>query len=608
MPDNRPYLTYSLNELKAVVDATEDRAVWQRVLDELVGYRTKPKAKAYEAMLRARLGASPPAAAGAPAEQPELGLTLERSAPRARPEHRPPPFPPTDQQRAAVDAFMSGGSLKISAFAGAGKTSTLKLMANARTGRGLYLAFNSRTAEEAAGDFPDDVDCRTTHSLAARTVRSRYRFGKPKMFGKVGAMQLAAILDIQPRRLDDAVTLTPPQQAFLLLATLRRFCQGSSEAIAAEHIFTTPRLLGLSREARQSVNEWVLAEAQHLWQRMTNAADEIPLGHDGYLKLWALGRPVLDYDYVLLDEAQDTNPVVLDVLGGQNTQMVYVGDRHQQIYEWRGAVNAMEIITTDAEAALTQSWRFGDPIAAAASALLQRLGETRSIQGNPSRQSSIIAAGVPNAILARTNATVIKQTLAALDSGRKPHIVGGTKELKRLVGDVFSLMRGEPGTHPDFFGFKNWEEVIAFAETDEGEGLRPFVTLVLAHGAGALYAAITHHEPDASSADIAISTAHKAKGSEWNAVELAADFSANPNEDGAIGPEEFRLFYVAMTRAKECLIANPAMLEGFIGARCAATRPPLRALRPVPVAPVPTALPSPAGHDSQSDDWPAGMF
>lgn len=605
MPENRPYLTYSLNELKAVVDATEDRAVWQRVLVELTGYRTKPKAKVYEATLRARLGTTPTAAPDSPApppEQPALELARERSDPRARPEHRPPRFPPTDQQREAVNAFMSGGSLKISAFAGAGKTSTLKLMANARAGRGLYLAFNSRTAEEAAGDFPDDVDCRTTHSLAARTVRSRYRFGKPKMFGKVGAIQLAAILNIQPRRLDDAVTLTPPQQAFLLLATLRRFCQGSRDSIAAEHIFTTPRLLGLARETRQSVNEWVLGGTQQLWQRMTNAADEIPLGHDGYLKLWALSRPILDYDYVLLDEAQDTNPVVLDVLGRQNTQMVYVGDRHQQIYEWRGAVNAMETIATDAEAALTQSWRFGEAIAGAASALLRTLGETRTIKGNPSRHSSIVTAGVPNAILARTNATVIKQTLAALDGGRKPHIVGGTKELKRLVGDVFSLMRGEPGSHPDFFGFKNWEEVIAFAETDEGESLRPFVTLVLAHGAGALYAAITHHEPNAAAADIAISTAHKAKGSEWNAVELAADFSANPNEEGAIGPEEFRLFYVAMTRAKECLIADPAMLEGFIGAQRTSTA------RPLQRAPGPSASQSLAGHDFQNGDWPAGMF
>ena len=61
------------------------------------------------------------------------------------------------------------------------------------------------------------------------------------------------------------------------------------------------------------------------------------MGHDGYLKLWALGRPKLAADFVLLDEAQDSNPVMLDVLSRQAAQVVYVGDRHQQIYQWRGA-------------------------------------------------------------------------------------------------------------------------------------------------------------------------------------------------------------------------------------------------------------------------------
>nr|WP_249816408.1 UvrD-helicase domain-containing protein [Bradyrhizobium sp. 180] len=56
------------------------------------------------------------------------------------------------------------------------------------------------------------------------------------------------------------------------------------------------------------------------------------------MKLWALSNPAIAADFILLDEAQDTNPVVLDVLRKQPAQMVYVGDKYQQIYEWRGAV------------------------------------------------------------------------------------------------------------------------------------------------------------------------------------------------------------------------------------------------------------------------------
>jgi superfamily I DNA/RNA helicase len=130
---------------------------------------------------------------------------------------------------------------------------------------------------------------------------------------------------------------------------------------------------------------------------MTDRRDKMPLGHDGYLKLWAMSEPELSFEYILLDEAQDTNPVVLDVLMKQPAQLVYVGDKHQQIYEWRGAINAMEQITGLQESYLTQSFRFGQAIADAASLVLRTLGEVRNIQGNRScrAQSLLLALLVP---------------------------------------------------------------------------------------------------------------------------------------------------------------------------------------------------------------------
>jgi superfamily I DNA/RNA helicase len=84
--------------------------------------------------------------------------------------------------------------------------------------------------------------------------------------------------------------------------------------------------------------------------------------------------------------------------------MIYVGDKYQQIYEWRGAVNAMEEISTDSTTFLTMSFRFGETIAEGASNILSLLGEQRPIIGNPkirSRNGSV----TPETILARTNAS-----------------------------------------------------------------------------------------------------------------------------------------------------------------------------------------------------------
>ena len=78
---------------------------------------------------------------------------------------------PTDEQTLAVDKFKTGRPLKITAFAGTGKTSTLIQMARTRPSRGLYLAFNkaialANTAAEAAY-IRSRLDGLATHGSAA---------------------------------------------------------------------------------------------------------------------------------------------------------------------------------------------------------------------------------------------------------------------------------------------------------------------------------------------------------------------------------------------------------------------------------------------------------
>src|SRR5690349_24739000 len=77
---------------------------------------------------------------------------------------------------------------------------------------------------------------------------------------------------------------------------------------------------------------------------------------DVYLKVCEQSRPTINADFILFDEAQDSDGLMLSVLKHQRTQVIYVGDPYQQIYEWRGAVNAMEHITAP-QCALTESFR-----------------------------------------------------------------------------------------------------------------------------------------------------------------------------------------------------------------------------------------------------------
>jgi hypothetical protein len=241
-----------------------------------------------------------------------------------------------------------------------------------------------------------------------------------------------------------------------------------------------------------------------------------------------------------------------------------VGDKHQQIYEWRGAINAMEKIAGLEQAYLSQSFRFGSSIAEAATQVLRTLGETVPISGNPAVSSTIAANGATKAVLARTNATVMGEILNALSAGLTPGVIGGTDDLKRMLSDVFELKQGKPGTSPEFFGFQNWSEIVEFSGAEEGEDLKTFVQLIEQHGEKKIWKAVSSTTDNEQQSDIVLSTAHKAKGREWGSVRLAPDFlSSKARNGGPTADAEVRLFYVAMTRAEKLLVVDPAMLEGF---------------------------------------------
>ncbi len=102
---------------------------------------------------------------------------------------------PIAEQRAAIDAFATGGTVVIEAGAGTGKTSTLRLLAAARPeARGLCVAYNKAIQVEAERSFGRNVEARTAHSLAYRAFRApmRHRLNGPRVTGRDAATVLRA--------------------------------------------------------------------------------------------------------------------------------------------------------------------------------------------------------------------------------------------------------------------------------------------------------------------------------------------------------------------------------------------------------------------------------
>jgi hypothetical protein len=569
----RPFLSASIDQIEEALEdaiAAGDFRTVSTISHELT-FRRVPRAR--DLVKRIESGRSDTTRpASTEPKRSASGARLPRSAPQGSAQAvTRQKYKPTVEQVAALDGFGTGGSLRINAFAGSGKTSTLQMLAHSSDRRGQYIAFNKSIVTDAKTKFPQTVNCSTTHGLAYRAIAGGFGGNNEKMTGRISAQKLADVLELKKGwRVDERHSLPPRSVAFLILDTIRSFGQSGDETILDRHVPRHGSLLTASDETIARVNQHARQGAEHVWSRMCNADDPLPLGHDGYLKLWALSRPLIAAEFILLDEAQDTNPVVLEVLKGQDAQLVYVGDQYQQIYEWRGAVNAMAAMETDHAVTLTKSFRFGPEIAAAASLVLQKLGEPKALTGNSSMKS-FVAQCRPNTILARTNANVMASLLVALDDGRKPHLVGGATELMAMLRGVQDLKAGNPSVVPDFFGFSDWREVVEFADSQEGAHLLTFVNLVEARGEKQLMWAL-NRTVDEADADLVLSTAHKAKGREWANVQLMDDFlPARPISKAATTADqkkaddefaaELRLFYVAMTRAREIIDIPSTLLE-----------------------------------------------
>jgi hypothetical protein len=458
----------------------------------------------------------------------------------------------TEEQQQARDAFAAGGDLAVVAGAGTGKTSTLVLMAAATRRRGLYLAFNRATAVDARRRFGPNVECRTAHSLAFAAVGRAYR-DRLDSSARIPSAQAARILGIT-RELDvDSARISQVHQARLVMGMVRRFCYGSDSEPMARHM---EPVNGLSPRATDYVAGTLVRFAVRAWDDIRAPSGKLRFEHDHYMKMWALTRPVLPGEFILLDEAQDTNPVLEEIFLAQEAQRVCVGDPAQQIYAWRAARDVMTGFPAR-HLYLTRSFRFGPAIAEVANRWLRHAESDMRLTGAGSAESRVARTRSAEAVLCRGNADVITEVLGFLESGVRVAITGGGEALRKIAEAAQQLKAGQRTSHPELFLFPSWGAVQEYVENDSAaQDLKTLVRLVDEHGPETIIGAVERLSPE-DDAQVTVSTAHKAKGREWGNVRIGPGFEPpSVGDDGIqhrLSLEEARLIYVAVTRAKRTL-------------------------------------------------------
>lgn len=472
---------------------------------------------------------------------------------------------PTKEQQALIDA--DGQAIKGIAFAGTGKTSTLEARAHARKERGIYLSFNKSVQVEAERRFPKHIKAITQHGLAFREVMGRGSRYRMSQYGNISMFSIAKRF-----RLDYYM-------ASLVVKTIENFCASADSDVAKCHV--EPDWIG---KYQYDITDVTLDTAKKVWGLLVTGSDaDFLMTHSVYLKLYQLSKPKLGYPEVLLDEAQDTNPVVHDIVFSQaqyGSRVVLVGDPYQQIYAWRGAVDAMSKVNCDAFH-LTQSWRFGPQIAGVANHILNAFfNEQRPLIGNG--PEGVIASTDPAGkytFLTRTNAFLFAK--ASQMAGKAKMFVPGRGQNGELpifntINDVFAMYQGgldwrKRVRDAELKHFEDYQQLEKFVE----DGLADpewnvSVAMIQKYGEGipaqiqAIKNSLVTREEDAN---ITLITAHRAKGLEWDQVVLGQDFRDLFTEEGhlrtigenpktEIKQDEINLLYVAATRAKKRLTVN----------------------------------------------------
>lgn len=482
---------------------------------------------------------------------------------------------PTQEQAEITEAatqLKGSDVLKVIAFAGAGKTTTLKGIASAKKERGGYLVFARQNAEEAKRKLAmTKCSAMTMHALAMGTLRqyvgglADHSARTVRDSGIMNRFRIPRVEGWNNYRLASAV-----------LRAMSAFSNSADQEFKTEHgVAALVSSVGdpekirdrlkkeVARDTIEQLSGCVTQMAEAFWMEMVAQQS---FSYDMFLKTLDLDADIRQqafgmFRYLMVDEGQDQNPVQLSILRKTGLPLIAVGDPYQQIFSWRGAENALAQLEGK-ELYLTQSFRFGEEIAETAREIL-------SLRPDGGPKQRLIGAGNGDiskhegakiAFVCRTNSGVIDQALDLVRKGKSIHV----DNMAGLIRDVHSAMALQEGRirdvkSQDLKHLDSWEEMKI--EAEEGDGNKARLVSIIEDGLAPDIEKLASKVSDPLKAEVMVCTAHRSKGMEWPAVVLGNDWKdvramygryrgakKQSEKHVTLALEEYNALYVAATR------------------------------------------------------------
>lgn len=479
----------------------------------------------------------------------------------------------SDEQKAIFTEYKTGKrNFIVRARAGTGKTKTtevaLSLLCEVSPGlRCLYAVFNKRNQIEAAAKIKNpEVDVLTLHSVGLRNIKRIW----PKAL-----VQRDNANAIEYDRIERAAGGQVPEEVngelfklvgFLKNCTINPTIEDAVE-IAEQRLIECPNY-ELPEVGGFTVGKLAELALKVLELSKTQEPDHRISFNDMVWLPVALNIVRAEYDFVVVDEAQDMNAPQLEMArksckpGGR---VCVIGDDRQAIYEFRGAhqdgLNMMKTVLDAGEFPLTITYRCPKAVVNIAK---QYVPDYQSAPTAPEGVVDSIGASVlqnrvqiGDAILSRLNAPMMSLCLSLLKAGTPARIEG--RDIGRTLLGIIKKFKAK--SIPDYL-----RKVVAWGEKMKARSAARFsetaqaliqdqVNMLIAvaedlKSVKEIEDRITALFTDTDGKErpaVVLSTVHKAKGLEWDRV-----FILNETFRWKGGQED-NVYYVAVTRAKKHL-------------------------------------------------------
>jgi len=534
-------------------------------------------------------------------------------------------FKPSPAQQAFYDWVNNGrGHAILNAVAGAGKTTTILNGIALMRGKVWFGVYNKKMADEikeklakrddlrARADFAnktDRIESSTFHSLGFGIVRSMTYPKKPeiddKKVNRIVDQIVAEKEAIAQQERPELRELVPSILKFVSMAKNRGFVpselvkEGLTDWDDVDAWYDMAYRFDIGETLEDDQINIAINFARTVLRKSNADLSTIDMDDMVYLPLAkrASLKPWHKYNWVLVDEAQDTNPTRralarLVMAGG--ARFVAVGDPHQAIYGFTGADNdSLEQIKrafNAIELPLTVTYRCPKTIVAHAQNWVSHItahesapeGEVISLPYADllDQLQEIDAADYSeNAILCRYNKYLVGLCFKMIREGLPAKIEGRNigeglvklstrwKSAKTVNGLETKLREYE--TREVAKALKKDQEQKADRIVDEVATIMTVIERVRSNGLDRVTDVVDAIEEIfddnvAGKGLITLCSAHKSKGMEWNRVFLLDREALMPSKMAKQEwqvEQEYNLIYVAVTRAKETLVEVTGVVE-----------------------------------------------